>query len=205
MWYEIGAGLIVVGVLGVLTGLYRKGLSAMDRAEREAMEKRWLWGFVVGVVALWAVSAAAEPVNLGTFCWQLLTFEDRLKVEVIQRDPAEGDFALYATWLGQILPDPPVYTLQGGGSGVQSFDGTEFSISIPFRNATTFFLQQPIGRLTAVLTAPNLTGQWHADFVGNTPTAFVVRGTLRPVDCEEPNPPVSPARGSQSSGRLAGQ
>lgn len=163
--------------------------------------KRWIWALVVSVVALWAVSAAAETVNLGTMCWQLLTFEDRLKVEVVQRDAAEGDFGLYAAWIGQIAPEPPAYVLQGGGSAVQSFDGTTFSLSIPFRNPTTFFTGQRIGRFTAVITAPGLTGEWHADFLGTTPTTFPVRGTVRPVDCDVPNPPVS----SQMSPRLAGE
>lgn len=213
MWYEVILGLFVVGVLMVLTGLYRKGFDRMDRTERRTHEQRWLWGFVVGVAALWAVSAAAEPINYGLMCFQKLPFDDRLEFEVVQLDASEWTFALYARQVGQIFPDPPTYVLKGGGMAVRSGQADEsdplvISINIPFHNTTTFFGGHPMIRFTAILTLPGLTGPWFGDSVGGTGGVFVSRGTLRPVDCDEPNPPVSPAvrsLQSQTIPKLEGQ
>jgi hypothetical protein len=195
VWYEIC--LLSIGIACFGAFLLVVTLNARDERERKEImrdEMKRVFTSVMKdrlpiVMALLLFSSTqvlADPEPLGEFCWRLMPFDDVITVDVTQLAPPTVHFSMATRWVGPLPGGMLAYTLQGGGTGVESYDEARVSFDLVMHNPSMgFFGNKRICRLNASLQLDTFGGVWFADCLGGTGgAAFVVQGTLAPVVCE---------------------
>jgi hypothetical protein len=195
MWYEIC--LLSIGIVCFGAFLLVVTISARDeRKRKQTMHDKMRQVFtsvmkdrlplVIACLLFSSTQVLAQPEHLGEFCWRLTPFDDVITVDVIQRTPPEVDFAMKVKWIGPLPGGTIAYTLQGNGSGGESYDENRVGFDFVMHNPSMgFFGNKRICRLTASLDMSTFGGPWFADCLSGTGgAAFVVQGTLAPVVCE---------------------
>ena len=133
--------------------------------------------------------ASAELVDIGTHCWQLLTFDDVVILDIkasVSGGEWDGFLTVAMQWDGRdAVTGNLMYSLQGGGTGQRTPDGQSVVLDLA--------IYKPIShpgelsgntnqRIAAGFPIASLQGRWGSDGTGGS-TPHRGGGAWAPVAC----------------------
>ena len=141
--------------------------------------------------------ASAELVDIGTHCWQLLTFDDVVILDLkasVSGGAWDGFLTAAVRWDGRDAASGQlIYTFQGSGTGQRTPDGLSVLFDLAVYNPTPnpgFASGNSYQRLGIGVLISTLDGRWASDGIGGS-TPHRGGGVWAPVACPLDVPVVS--------------